>query len=295
MGRSPIRHFDPWHFEGVEQDMDYKTVMVSLALDRPNNACLAVAGDLAERFGARVIGVAASDLRPPMYFADGGPAQKLLDAEAAAVQSRLSELETEFRASIEKRAKSIEWRSARGLQVPYVLQQARIADVLVVGARSEAIVDPCAAADPGDLVMQSGRPVIVVPPAVEWFDFRSVLVAWKDVREARRAVFDALPILAAAKDVTIVEIAEQGTDRADALSHVADVASWLQGHGIMASTFIPDSGAGIPEQLDRIAADVGAGAVIAGAYGHSRLSEWILGGVTRQLIDPSHRCSVLSH
>ena len=57
---------------GVEQDMNYKTVMVSLALDRPNNACLAVAGDLAERFGARVIGIAASDIRPPLYFADGG-------------------------------------------------------------------------------------------------------------------------------------------------------------------------------------------------------------------------------
>ena len=46
--------------------MDYKTVMVGLALDRPNDACLRVAGDLAERFGARVVGVAASDLRPPM-------------------------------------------------------------------------------------------------------------------------------------------------------------------------------------------------------------------------------------
>ena len=45
--------------------MNYKTVMVSLALDRPNDACLAVAGDLAERFGARVIGIAASDLKPP--------------------------------------------------------------------------------------------------------------------------------------------------------------------------------------------------------------------------------------
>jgi len=66
--------------------MDYKTVMVGLALDRPNDACLRVAGDIAERFGARIIGVAASDLRPPMYFADGDFAQKLLDEEAAATR-----------------------------------------------------------------------------------------------------------------------------------------------------------------------------------------------------------------
>ena len=84
--------------------MDYKTVMVGLALDRPNDACLRVAGDMAERFGARIIGVAASDLRPPMYFADGDFAQKLLDEEAAAIEQRLSELEAEFRASVEKRA-----------------------------------------------------------------------------------------------------------------------------------------------------------------------------------------------
>ena len=208
--------------------MDYKTVMVGLALDRPNDACLRVAGDLGERFGARVVGVAASDLRPPMYFAEGDFAQKLLDEEAAAVQTRLSELEAEFRAAIGKRAASVEWRSARALPVPYMLQQARAADIIVVGARSETMVDPCAAPDPSDLVMQAGRPLIVVPPAVQWLDLRSVLVAWKDVREARRAVFDALPILAAAKEVTIAEIPEQDTDRAEAMSRVADVAAWLR-------------------------------------------------------------------
>lgn len=275
--------------------MDYKTVMVSLALDRPNDACLAVAGDLAERFEARVIGIAASDLRPPLYFADGGAAQKLFDEEAAAIRRRLSELEAEFHAGVEKRAKALEWRSAQAVPVPYVLQQARRADILVVGARSETLVDPCAAADPSALLMQAGRPIIVVPPALEWLDFRSVVVAWKDVREARRAVFDALPILARAQDVTIVEIPEQGAPRADALQNVADVASWLLGHGIIASTVVPDSAAGVTEQLERITADVGAGAVIAGAYGHSRLSEWILGGVTRQLVNPSNRCSLLSH
>ncbi len=274
--------------------MNYKTVMVSLALDRPNDACLAVAGDLAERFEARVIGIAASDLKPPMYFADGGHAQKLLDEEEVAIRRRLSELEAEFRNSIGKRAKAVEWRFARSLPVPYVLRQARAADVLVVGARSEAVVDPCAAADPSDLVMQAGRPIIVVPPTVQWLDFRSVLVAWKDVKEARRAVFDALPILARARDVTIAEIPEPGVRRADAVSHVKDVASWLHGHGILASTVVPESDAAAPGQLDRIAADVDAGAVIAGAYGHSRLREWILGGVTRHLVTESRCCAFLS-
>jgi hypothetical protein len=142
----------------MEQGMSYKTFMVSLALDRPNDACLSVAGDLAERFGARVIGIAASDIRPTLYFAEGDYAQKVLEDEGAAVQRRLSELEAEFRTSISKRAKSVEWRSAPILPIPYVMQHARAADVFVVGARAEAIVDPCVAADPSDLVMQAGRP-----------------------------------------------------------------------------------------------------------------------------------------
>jgi nucleotide-binding universal stress UspA family protein len=281
---------------GVEQDMGYKTVMVSLALDRPNDACLAVAGDLAERFDARVVGIAASDFRPMLYFAEGDYAEKVLEEEKAAIRKRLSELEIEFRASVSKRATSVEWRSARTLPVPFVMQHARAADILVAGARAEAIVDPCVAADPSDLVMQAGRPLIVVPPTVQWLDLRSVLVAWKDVREARRAVFDALPILAAAKEVTIAEIPEQLSKSSDALSHVEDVAGWLRGHGIEANTVVPEAetGTSIAEQLDRIAANVGAGVVIAGAYGHSRFREWILGGVTRHLATESSRCAFLS-
>src|SRR6185437_965756 len=156
-----------------------------------------------------------------------------------------TDLEAEFRAAVEKRATAVEWRSALALPVPYMLQQARAADIIVIGARTETLVDPCVAPDPSDLLMQAGRPLIVVPPDVEWLDLRSVLVAWKDVREARRAVFDALPILAAAKEVTIAEIPEQDGRHADAVSRVADVAAWLRGHGIAANTVVPEKAAGV--------------------------------------------------
>lgn len=272
----------------------YKTVMVSLALDQPNDACLAVAGDLAERYEARVIGVAASDLRPPLYFAEGEYAQNVIKQEDAAIRTRLFELESEFRSSLGRRAKCAEWRSARTLATSYVAQEARAADIVVIGARSETVVDPCIAADPSGVVMQAGRPLIVVPPAVTWLDLRSVLVAWKDVREARRAVSDALPLLAAAKDVTIAEIPKNGSHHSDALTHVKDVAAWLLGHGVVARTLVPEPKTNTAEELEEIAARVGAGIVIAGAYGHSRFQEWVLGGITRHLARESDRCSFLS-
>jgi nucleotide-binding universal stress UspA family protein len=69
----------------------------------------------------------------------------------------------------------------------------------------------------------------------------------------------------------------------------------LARHGVVALQQVPEQCGDAATQLERIASDLGAGVVIAGAYGHSRLSEWILGGVTRRLVNPSNRCSLLSH
>lgn len=61
--------------------MSYTTLMVNLDVGRSNNACLHVAGELAARFGARLIGVAAADFRPPLYFAEGDAAAELIENE----------------------------------------------------------------------------------------------------------------------------------------------------------------------------------------------------------------------
>ena len=274
--------------------MNVKTVMVSLALDGANEASLRVAGDLARRFEARLIGIAAAEVRPPLYFAEGAYAQGVMEGEEVAIRNRLSELEAEFRGAMENHARPVEWRSALAPATPFIASEARAADVIVVGARAEALVDPSVAADPNGLLMQAGRPLITVPRDAQGLALRDVLVAWKDVREARRAVADALPILAAAKTVTVAEVAESATKRADALAHVDDVARWLREHGVVANTIVPDSHGRAVEQLDEIAGRVGAGLVVAGAYGHSRLREWVLGGVTRHLATASARCAFLS-
>lgn len=143
--------------------------------------------------------------------------------------------------------------------------------------------------------MQAGRPLLVVPDGCNWLDLRSAMIAWKDTAEARRAVSDALPLLRQSTEVTVVEIVEDEADRAAAVSRVKDVVAWLSQHGVRASEQVAAPSGDAATQLEQIASDVGAGVVIAGAYGHSRLSEWILGGVTRRLISPSNRSSLLSH
>jgi nucleotide-binding universal stress UspA family protein len=275
--------------------MTYATVMVSMALDRSNDARLEVAGQLAERFGAHIIGIAAAEFSPPLYFTDGEQAQKILDEGRAAIRNRIAKVEAQFKAAMQSRAGAVEWRSAEDFPTRFIVQQARAADIIVVGKGGrDALGDPFMQADPGDLLMQTGRPLLVVPETSNWLDLRNVLIAWKDAPEARRAVVDALPMLRKAKDVIVAEIFEDEAGKAAALSGVEDVVAWLSRHGVLASGQVPDECGHAAAQLGRIASEVGAGLVVAGAYGHSRFREWVFGGVTKELINPLKSCSLLS-
>ncbi len=275
--------------------MTYATVMVSLALDQSNAARLEAAGQIVERFDAGIVGIAAAQFSPPLYFMSGEQAQNLIDQGEASIKKRMSELEVQFREATKNRAKHVEWRSAIDFPARYIVQQARCADIVVSGGQNNTFSDPFALASPKDLVMQAGRPLFIAPDNVSWLDLRSVLVAWKDTPEARRAIADSLPMLRKAKDVTVAEVVEAGDSRPAAVSRVRDVVAWLSCHGVSASELVPERSGDAIAQLDGIAADVGAGVVVAGAYGHSRFRELVLGGMTQHLITQSRRCVLLSH
>lgn len=274
--------------------MTIATAMVSLAVNQPNEALLDVAGQVAEQFGALVIGIAASMFSPPMYFAEGDFGQKLIEEGQAAIAQRMIELDRQFRDAMNGRAREVEWRSAMELPARYVAREARAADLLIVSGVGAALADPFAMAGPSDLVMQTGRPLLVVPATVRWLDLRSALVAWKDGPEARRALADSLPLLRKAGDVTVAGIVEDARARAGVTKEVEDVVAWLSRHGIAARAQVPDKVGDAAAQIERIAATTGAGLVVAGAYGHSRFREWVLGGVTRHLIQQMDRCVLLS-
>ena len=275
--------------------MTYATVMVSLALDEPNEARLEAANQIAERFDSGIVGIAAAQFSPPVYFTSGEQAQNLIDQGQALIRKRMSELEVQFREATKNRAKYVEWRCAIDFPARYILQEARCADIIVSGGQSNALSDPFALASPKDLVMQAGRPLLIAPDNVSWLDLRSVLMAWKDTPEARRAITYSLPMLRKAKEVTVAEIVEAGDNRSAAVSRVRDVVAWLSRHGVSASEVVPEDGGDVIAQLDAIVANVGAGVVVAGAYGHSRFRELILGGMTQHLMTQSSRCVLLSH
>lgn len=275
--------------------MTYATLMVHLDLDHPSDSRIEVAEDLAETFSATLIGIAAGDPRLP-YYAEGGMAQDLVEQDRAAIEQRLAEMEQRFRELAAKRAIEAEWRGALARPTDYVAAQARAADLVIVGTGHRgALLDPLRELDAAALVMQAGRPIFVVPPKAGRLDLSSVLIGWKDTREARRAVHDALPLLGRAREVNVVEVVERGGDRLDALARVADVVAWLGRHGIEASHMVPSGTDDAPERLEETADQVGASLIVAGAYGHSRLGEWMFGGVSRDLLAHARRCALLAH
>ena len=121
------------------------------------------------------------------------------------------------------------------------------------------------------------------------------MVAWKDCREAQRAVASALPMLKAAAVAHVIEIcAPEGMD--DARARIADVAAFLGHHDIVASAQVLEGDGGArSSQILKFAEEHEAGLLVAGGYGHARMREWVLGGVTHGLLGSAPVCLLLSH
>ncbi len=216
------------------------------------------------------------------------------------MRTRLADKGGWFQAIAAADHRTLEWRSALDVPVNAVPREARSADLVVVGRTKDDSDAPYPASgiltlDPGTAILSMGRPTLVVPDEVGTLRAEHIVIGWKDVREARRAVQDALPFLDEAIGVTIVELCGAGEEER-ARAHITDVASYLLQHRINGCAKITlhqeESGAA---QLIQLAREEGADLLVTGAYGHSRLGEWIFGGMTRDLLARSPICCLMSH
>ena len=279
--------------------MTYATLIVQADADEDSRARIALAAGMARQFGALLIGVAARDLVPPVTAPLAGPVvvAALLATEEKDIRTQLEAAKQQFRAIAAKPDQRIAWRSALDNPVKVFARESRAADLLVVGRRPEcASSQPSRHMDPGDLLMRAGRPVLIVPPGLAQLDPAHVVVAWKDSREARRAVADALPLLKRAASVLVLEICDTTSDQEHAKGAIEDVAAYLSRHGVAASaeTRVLREGSVLAELL--VAAEQHrAELVVAGGYAHSRFQEWVFGGLTRALLSQFPKCILLSH
>lgn len=275
--------------------MTYQTLMVHLQLGRSNAASLQIASELAERFHADVVGIAAGQPTQTIY----GQGYALLDffnQEQEKVAKEMTEAEEAFRSAFKGYSRTIEWRSTvtMGSLSGYIAGEACSADIVITEIAPSDFYEGPNAVNAGELILQSGRPVLVVPVAVKKLKLERMLVGWKDTREARRAISDALPLLKQAAHVTVVGVTAE-EEMATVIKRLEEVVVWLKRHGVSADYLASPSIDDDATQFISIAKERGTDLVVAGAYGHSRLREWVLGGVTNDLLQRADFCSLLSH
>jgi nucleotide-binding universal stress UspA family protein len=276
--------------------MTYTSILVHADCRDEGAARLKCARGLADRFGAAIIGLGAEAI-PPVSMDNGYVSYDAMWMAnmTEAIGENLKEAEKRFHAACDGFGVKREWRSCQGVPADLMAQVCRGADLVVATGGKAASLYQYAA--PADLVLHCGRPVLVAPPGAEHLAARRVMIAWKDTRESRRALADALPFLKEADDVLVVEVCEGANQSLkDADFRVHDVVAALARHGVAATgEALPLAGDPADQRLLERADLLGADLIVAGAYGHSRMGEWIFGGVTRRLLDQDHRFVLLSH
>jgi nucleotide-binding universal stress UspA family protein len=271
--------------------MSLAAVMVHVDSESDSTARVQTALALADRFQAALIGVAGLAPRPALVAGGVAVYTEPREDEVARARARLDEVGRTFRTQGQL-LRQVEWRSALELPVDVIARESRAADLVIVGPRRRR--DPLQV-DPGVVLLRVGRPVLVVPDAVPPLALRRVVVAWKDRRECRRAVRDAIPLLRQAKEVLLLTIGESAAE-STAETSLADVTRYLVRHGVIVAGEAHRVARGpVTADLLTFARDEQADLIVAGGYGHSRLGEWIFGGVTHDLLADSPVCCMLSH
>jgi nucleotide-binding universal stress UspA family protein len=274
--------------------MAYAAMMVHIDAERPSEQRVRLAVDLARRFSSVLIGV--TGWSPGLGFAVNGALIETdpVMRQAAEMTGLIEAAEMTFRSAAAAANVPHEWRGHVGRPIDIVVRESRAADLVIV-AREQASEGFLVSLDIGGTILRLGRPVIAVPNGIASLQARRVVIAWKDVREARRALGDALPFLKEADDVLIVEVSEQG-EEAEAQARLDDVIKYLRHHkvSVRAKAYLRTKST-IASELLRFASDERADLLVAGAYGHSRFGEWVFGGVTRELLAGSRICCLLSH
>jgi nucleotide-binding universal stress UspA family protein len=279
--------------------MTLKHILVHIDDSRNLDSRLRVARKMATEHEAQITGLYV--IAPPFvptymsgYVTAGFYENQRQSAEEAAQQAR-----ERFDEQAESSGLTHDWISTDGPPADKVAEFARYADLVVLGQPDP---EEYSAGDPGrelpgSVILESGRPVLMVPYAGTFDHVGStVMVMWNASREAARAVYDALPVLKAAKKVIVTSVnpGHGAPDIGDLPG--ADIAHQLARHGVKAETaptYAEDMH--VDDLILSRGSDMAADLIVMGGYGRSRVRELILGGATRGILDHMTIPVIFSH
>ena len=273
----------------------YKTILVQVDDSPSMDARLQAAAWLANAHEAHLVGSAATGLSWPAFVLLAGSMRVApredFDALRSVAHSSLQQFSERARRlgvqSIEERMVEEEHRFA-------LLLQSRYADLAVLSQDAGEQAVPRGL--PQYLALHGPRPVLVVPPSYAGESLSdSVVVGWDGSVQAIRAIQAALPLLAQSGRVRLVVV---NPDRESGLhgdEPGADMALYLARHGVKVEVVNERTQAAAGDALVEIARTEGAGLLVAGAFGHSRYREILLGGVTRVLLEHAPVPVLMAH
>lgn len=275
----------------------YRDIAVHLDGSREDEVRLSHAEALAVRYAARITGIFTNLLPDPALFAgDFGISAigQLVDAvteEGDVSQKRLRERLTRLAPPHELR---------RLDAFPGILEQA----VATEARWNDLFIATCPRDDDQtrwrplleSVMFDGGRGLFLVPPkAAPRSSVQTVLIGWTDTRQSARAVAEALPLIVQAAQVHIVMVREEAHGRMGGAEVLADISTHLARHGVEATATVLDTETSATDALLAEAERISADLIVIGAYGHSRFREWVLGGVTADLLENSPVPLFLAH
>ena len=275
--------------------MQLEKILLVLRSDAPSAVQIDAAMTLAATHGAEVEGLCVLS-EPVLPFDDdyaiGAAAidDVLSQRDDLALQA-IDDVRIPFERAAKRRSLRTSWTVVAAGDSLIPATCARVADLVI--ARNPGPADTDGRLYLAGLVSRAGAPCLIVPDtAALKTTFDPVVVAWNGSREAKRAVDDALVFLRSARDVRILAVGEAATPET---ATAADLRHHLARHGIAASEAHRDRRRGVGETILAACEEFGAGLLVMGAYGRSRMSEALLGGATQTVLTKARIPVLLSH
>ncbi|HRY25879.1 MAG: universal stress protein [Geminicoccaceae bacterium] len=266
--------------------MSYRTMLLQMFEDAALTRRLTTAVDLARQFQGHLTGL---NVAPPpvMPFGYGEAAAyvgpEIFEAQRQANEAIARRLEAAFGKATSGQGIAADWRSLDGDYVTAFGKAAHTADLVITGQVPGDALDALAPQVTEFLVTEAGGPVLMLPASGSGGSIgQRIILGWNGSKEAKRAVLGSLPFLRGATQVWLVTVGDPEAVRLDA------ARTMLERHDIRVEPVViqgsgQEAGAILLEQAQSRDADL----VVMGAYGHSRLREFFLGGATRHVLQTS--------
>lgn len=279
--------------------MSVGTILVSLNDVDRGKELLAITSALADRHDAHVIG---HYVVPAVYIHPGISAHvtaDIIDYGRKYFEDRADSVKALFDAEMQKQGFKGEWRQVDGMShlvAASVVEHGRQSDLIIASQGGKNSNNGCEADFAERVVLDAGRPVLLVPNAGTFGTVaQNVVFGWNATRESARAAFDAVPLLIDGAKAHVMWV-DSDLDAGNGALPGAELATALSRHGVdaISEPFASSNIEVADAWLNRVS-DAGADMLVMGAYGHSRVRELVFGGATRKVLDQMTVPVLMSH